>query len=72
MVRENTTPRNPNFTLEHQDLRNARTNPDAPREASDLGLGHLSESFGFIIAASLFTHMLKAETTVYLRLFREC
>ncbi len=72
MVRENITPRHPNFTFEHQDLRNARTNPDAPREASDLGLGHLLDSFGFIIAASLFAHMLEAEATFYLRLFREC
>jgi hypothetical protein len=72
VVRENITPRHPNFTLEHQDLRNARTNPDAAREAPDLGLGHLSDSSDFIIAASLFTHMLKAEATVYLRLFREC
>ena len=62
-------PRNPRFSFDHADLRNSQYNPAGEAQAADHRFPYGGESFDFVIAVSLFTHMFRRETARYLSEF---
>jgi SAM-dependent methyltransferase len=62
-------PRNPRFSFDHVDVRNPQYNPAGEAQAADHRFPYGEESFDFVIAVSLFTHMFRRATAHYLREF---
>jgi SAM-dependent methyltransferase len=62
-------PRNSRFGFDHVNLRNSQYNPAGKSQAADHRFPYGEESFDFVIAVSLFTHMFRRETAHYLSEF---
>jgi len=63
--REHITPRHPRFVFEHVGVFNTVYNPYGAIPASEFVFPYADSSFDFIVAASVFTHMLPADMTRY-------
>ena len=63
--REHITPRHPRFVFELADVYNQLYNPYGQTPASQYRFPYEDDSFDFIIASSVFTHMLPADMTRY-------
>ena len=61
------TPRFPNFRFQHVDVHNSNYNPGGRLAAEEFQFPYPDCSFDVAFAASVFTHMLPAATTAYLR-----
>ena len=61
--------RHAGFDFAHVDIRNARYNPTGALNATDVRFPYGDGTFDFVIASSLFTHMLRDEVAHYLREF---
>lgn len=57
----------PNFRFQHVDLYNKYYNPKGKFKASEFTFPFQNESFGFVLAHSVFTHMLPQDAENYLR-----
>ena len=57
--------RQPNFRFQVADLFNARYNPRGAQRADEYRFPYDDESFDFVIATSVFTHLLEADATHY-------
>lgn len=64
--RRSITSRHPNFRFRHADVRNGGYNPRGRHTAVEFNFPYPDASFDFVVAASLFTHMLPAEVAHYL------
>ena len=64
--RENVAPLHPNFEFTAVDLYNKRYNPEGTAQAADFRFPYDDDSFDFVIATSLFTHLLPADMEHYL------
>jgi SAM-dependent methyltransferase len=62
-------PRSPSFTFDHHDVRNGVYNPKSRADAATFSFPYQDERFDFVIATSLFTHMLRDEVINYLSEF---
>lgn len=58
--------RHPNFRFEVADIFNARYNPQGAHRADEYRFPHDDASFDFVLATSVFTHLLEADATNYL------
>jgi SAM-dependent methyltransferase len=58
--------RHPNFRFEVADLFNARYNPRGGRRADEYRFPYEDASFDFVLATSVFTHLLEADAANYL------
>src|SRR6266480_5689571 len=56
--RENVTPRAPNFTFRHVDIRNQTYNPAGTIDPLRFRFPYDDSSFDFVFLTSIFTHML--------------
>jgi ubiquinone/menaquinone biosynthesis C-methylase UbiE len=65
--RQKISPRFPNFTFTHVDLKNDLYNLRTDQSASEFVFPYPDNSFDFIILTSVFTHMQPAEVEQYLR-----
>ena len=63
---EHISPRYPNFNFVHADIYNARYNPDGRIQSADFVFPYEDESFDFVLATSVFTHMLPGDVEHYL------
>jgi SAM-dependent methyltransferase len=63
----NITPRYPNFSFLHSDVRNKFYNPDGVHEASSYRFPYDDGSFDFSVLTSVFTHMFPADMENYTR-----
>lgn len=61
------SPRFPNFHFEHVDVFNATYNPGGGIKPSEFRFPYEDETFDFVFAKSLFTHMLPEDMENYLR-----
>jgi SAM-dependent methyltransferase len=57
--------RHPNFRFEVADIFNARYNPRGAHRADEYRFPHEDASFDFVLATSVFTHLLEADATHY-------
>ena len=57
--------RHPNFRFEVADLFNARYNPRGSQRADEYRFPYEDASFDFVVATSVFTHLLEADATHY-------
>jgi len=57
--------RHPNFRFEVADLFNARYNPRGAQRADEYRFPYEDASFDFVVATSVFTHLLEADATHY-------
>jgi SAM-dependent methyltransferase len=62
-------PRHRTFRFDHVDLRNSTYNPNGSLDPAAYRFPYEADSFDFIIATSLFTHMFRDEVSNYLREF---
>lgn len=60
------TARHPNFHFQLADIRNSQYNPNGHLQASEFRFPYSDDSFDFIFATSVFTHMLPREVNNYL------
>jgi SAM-dependent methyltransferase len=58
--------RHPNFRFEVADIFNARYNPRGSQRADEYRFPYEDASFDFVLATSVFTHLLEADATRYL------
>jgi SAM-dependent methyltransferase len=58
--------RNPNFRFQVADIFNARYNPRGEYRADEYRFPYDDASFDFVLATSVFTHLLEADATHYL------
>jgi SAM-dependent methyltransferase len=63
---EHISNRYPNFNFIHADIYNRRYNPGGRIRSTDFVFPYEDESFDFVFATSVFTHMLPAEVEHYL------
>ena len=63
---EHISPRYPNFNFVHADIYNARYNPGGRIQSADFVFPYEDESFDFVLATSVFTHMLPGDVEHYL------
>jgi SAM-dependent methyltransferase len=66
----NITPRHPNFTFLHYDVRDQLHNPQGTTATLDIRLPLAPQSVDLIILWSVFTHMFRPDIVHYLREFR--
>jgi SAM-dependent methyltransferase len=64
--RSHITPRFPNFRFDRVDVHNARYNPNGAVAPEEFRFPYADESFDFVFATSVFTHMLGPEVEHYL------
>jgi SAM-dependent methyltransferase len=58
--------RQPNFRFQVADIYNARYNPRGAHRADEYRFPYAEASFDFVLATSVFTHLLEADATHYL------
>ena len=63
--RENVTPRAPNFTFRHVDIRNQTYNPAGTIDPLRFRFPYDDSSFDFVFLTSIFTHMLPVHVEHY-------
>ncbi|MBA3583179.1 MAG: class I SAM-dependent methyltransferase, partial [Gemmatimonadetes bacterium] len=63
--RSHITPRFPNFRFQLADIRNKTYNPGGSYQADAYAFPYPADSFDFVIAISVFTHMLPADVKHY-------
>jgi SAM-dependent methyltransferase len=63
---EHISPRYPNFNFVHADIYNERYNAGGQIQPGDFVFPYEDESFDFVLATSVFTHMLPADVEHYL------
>jgi SAM-dependent methyltransferase len=64
---ENITPAHPNFRFEYRPLFNSLYNRNAGQSAAAVNFPYPDSSFDFVLATSVFTHLLKDDCMHYLR-----
>jgi SAM-dependent methyltransferase len=62
---ENITPRRPEFRFTLADIRNTEYNPDGRIVAAEYRFPYEDQTFDLVVLASVFTHLLPAETEQY-------
>jgi SAM-dependent methyltransferase len=65
--RTHITPRHPRFRFRHVDLKSSLYNPAGAAHAAAFEFPYDSGSFTFVVATSVFTHLLTADAGNYLR-----